>query len=220
MTPLKNLKLGLAGIALTGGMYGIYNLNNSPKENKEDQDNKKIIVPITSPDWTTKGKFERTYRYDKILDEREEKYKIEKGLLKALAMREGNGDPLRLNEAGDGGAGLYQFQPGTAKYCGLNVCGDSNRMGVARSHGKELRKLIKKHKNNYGELAKIDERFDVYKSSDAAGKFLKKLYNSYGSWDRALSAYNRGTPARNCSSTNHVKFVRAYQRYYNNRDKD
>lgn len=213
---LKNLKLGLAGLVLAGGMYGIYKLNNSSKEN---QKNKKII-PITSPDWTTKGKFERTYRWDKILDEREEKYKIEKGLLKALAMREGNGDPLRLNSCGDGGAGLYQFQPGTAKAYGLDIYGNSDRMGRDRNHGKELKEIVKEYKNDYGKLAKIDERFDVYKSSDAAGKFLEKLYNSYGSWDKALSAYNRGQPARNPNLTAHVKFIRDYQDYYNSRDKN
>ena len=219
MKYLNKLKLGLTGLVLAGGIYGIYKLNNSPKEDKENQENKKII-PITSPDWTTKGKFERTYRWDKILDEREEKYKIEKGLLKALAMREGNGDPLRLNKSGDGGAGMYQFQPGTAKYCGLKVCGDSEIMSIDMEHGRELRKLTHKYKNNYSKLAKIDERFDVYKSSEAAGKFLKKLYNKYGSWDRALSAYNRGQPARNPSSTAHVKFIREYQKYYNGRDRN
>ena len=131
-------------------------------------------------------------------------------------MREGNGDPLRLNSSGDGGAGLYQFQPGTAKYCGLDIYGNSNRMGVARSHGKELKKLVKKYKNDYGKLAKIDERFDVYKSSESAAKFLKQLYNKNDySWDKALSAYNRGTPAKNSSSTVHVKSIREYQKYYN-----
>ncbi len=218
MTTINKLKLGLAGIVLAGGIYGLYKLNNSPKENKE---NKKNIIPITSKSWTTQGKFERTYRYDDILDKVEEKRGIEKGLLKALAMIEGCGDPLRLNESGDGGAGLFMFQPGTAKYCGLNIYGNSNRMGIARSHGRELKKLTHKHKNNYSELAKIDERFDVYKSSDATGKFLKQLYNKNDySWDKALSAYNRGTPARNCSSTNHVKVTRKYQNYYNKRDKD
>ncbi len=218
MTLINKFKLGLAGIILAGGIYGIYKLNNSQKE---EQENKKNIIPITSPDWTTQGKFERTYRWDKILDEIEKKHGIEKGLIKALAMREGCGDPLRLNSNGDGGAGMYQFQPGTAKYCGLNIYGNSNRMGVARSHGKKLKELIRKHKNNYGELAKIDERFDVYKSSDAAGKFLQQLYtkNDY-SWDKALSAYNRGTPARNPRTTAHVKVTRNYQEYYNKRDKD
>src|SRR3989338_5590536 len=215
MTLINKFKLGLAGLVLAGGMYGIYNLKNSSKEEQKD---KRIVVPITSSDWTTKGKFERTYRWDKILDEKEEKYKIEKGLLKALAMRESYGDPLRLNESGDGGAGLFMFQPGTAKYCGLDVYGNSDKMAVDKSHGKELRKLIKENKNNYGKMAKIDERFDVYKSSDAAAKFLKRLYNKHNSWDKALSAYNRGQPARNSSQTSHVKFIRQYQDYYNHRD--
>ena len=217
MILINKLKLGLAGIVLAGGIYGIYNLNNN---SKEEQENKKII-PITSPDWTTKGKYERTYRWDKILDEKEEKYKIEKGLLKALAMRESYGDPLRLNETGDGGAGLFMFQPGTAKAYGLNIYGNSNIMSIDRKHGKKLKKLVNENNYNYGKLAKIDERFDVNKSSDAAAKFLKQLYkkNDY-SWEKALSAYNRGTPARNPSLTAHVKFIRNYQDYYNSKDKN
>lgn len=216
MTLINKLKLGLTGIILAGGIYGIYNLKNS---SKEEQKNKKII-PITSPDWTIKGAFQRTYRWDDILDKIEKEHGIERGLIKALAMQEGRGDPLRLNSSGDGGAGMYQFQPGTAKYCGLNIYGNSDVMSIDRNHGKKLKELIKKHKNNYSELAKIDERFDVYKSSDAAGKFLSKLFNKHKSWDKALSAYNRGQPARNCSSTAHVKNIRSYQEYYNKRDKD
>src|SRR3989344_4069961 len=209
-------KILISGVILAG-TYGIYNLKNS---SNEEQENKKNIISITSSDKTIEGKFRRTYRWDKILDEREEKYKIEKGLLKALAMRESYGDPLRLNESGDGGAGLFMFQPGTAEYCGLDVYGNSDKMGVDKYHGKELKKLIKENKNNYEKMAKIDERFDVYKSSDAAAKFLKQLYKKHNSWDKALSAYNRGQPARNPDKTSHVKFVREYQKYYNNRDKN
>jgi len=133
-------------------------------------------------------------------------------------MREGCGDPLKLNESGDGGAGLYMFQPGTAKAYGLNIYGNSNKTGVDKYHGRELKKLIKENKNNYEKMAKIDERFDVYKSSEAAAKFLKELYNKHGSWDKALSAYNKGKPAKNPEATNHVKFIRQYQDYYNKRD--
>src|SRR3989338_6729370 len=183
MTLINKFKLGLAGLVLAGGIYGIYNLKNS---SNEEQENKKNIISITSSDKTTQGKFKRTYRWDKILDEREEKYKIEKGLLKALAMRESLGDPLRLNESGDGGAGLYMFQPGTAIYCGLEVYGNSNKMGVDKFHGRELKKLYKRH----------------------------------NSWNKALSAYNRGQPAKNPDKTDHVKFIRQYQNYYNKRDKN
>ena len=170
---MKTINKILISGAILAGIYGIYNLKNS---SIEEQENKKNIISITSSDKTIEGKFKRTYRWDKILDEREEKYKIEKGLLKALAMRESLGDPLRLNESGDGGAGLYMFQPGTAIYCGLEVYGNSNKMGVDKFHGRELKKLIKENKNDYEKLAKIDERFDVYKSSEAAAKFLKQLY--------------------------------------------
>lgn len=218
MKTINKLKLGLAGIVLAGGIYSIYNLKNHNEENNKN--NEKIPKSITESDKTIQGKFERTYRWDKILDKAEEKYRIEKGLLKALVMRESYGDPLRLNESGDGGAGLCMFQPGTAEYCGLKIYGNSDNLAVDKEHGKELKKLTKKHKNNYSELAKLDERFDVYKSSDAAGKFLGKLYKSYGSWDRALSAYNRGQPAKNSSSTAHVKSIREYQIYYNQRDKN
>src|SRR3989344_4726976 len=122
-------------------VIGFSNCNNEKQEKEE-----KTPFP---KEFTTEGKFERTYRWDKILDEIEEKHQIEKGLLKALGMRESYGDPLRLNESGDGGAGLFMFQPGTAEYCGLQVYGNSNKMGVDKSHGKELKKLIKENKNNF-----------------------------------------------------------------------
>ena len=37
-----------------------------------------------------------------------------------------------------------------------------------------------------------DQRYDFNKSTVAAGKYLKKLYNRFGNWDLALSAYNCG----------------------------
>lgn len=38
----------------------------------------------------------------------------------------------------------------------------------------------------------VDERHDVYKSTEAACKYLKYLYGLYGNWELALAAYNCG----------------------------
>lgn len=59
-------------------------------------------------------------------------------------------------------AGLWQFIPATGIMQGLEV-------------------------NSY-----IDERYDLYKSTDAACKFLKKLYNKFDDWHLAIAAYNCG----------------------------
>ena len=59
-------------------------------------------------------------------------------------------------------AGLWQFIPATGIIQGLEV-------------------------NSY-----IDERYDLYKSTEAACRFLKKLYNKFGDWHLAIAAYNCG----------------------------
>lgn len=197
------------------GLKGTYT-DFSKKYIKDIKEKKEITSSIKTP----QGKFERTYRWDRALDNAEEKYDIPKGLLKGLAMRESYGDPLKLNESGDGGAGLFQFQPGTAKEYGLKIYGNSNNTGKDKKNGNKLKRIVKEDKYNYKKLAKIDDRFNVNKSSNAAAKFLKNLYRRFGTWDRALSAYNRGTPARNPKATNHVRFIREYQNYYNKRDKN
>lgn len=61
-----------------------------------------------------------------------------------------------------GAAGLWQFIPSTARRYGLRV----------------------------DEV--VDERFDVVKATDAAMRYLKDLYNMFGSWELALAAYNCG----------------------------
>jgi len=59
-------------------------------------------------------------------------------------------------------AGLWQFVPSTGIMQGLEV-------------------------NSY-----IDERYDLYKSTEAACRFLKKLYNKFDDWHLAIAAYNCG----------------------------
>jgi len=59
-------------------------------------------------------------------------------------------------------AGLWQFMPATGMICGLEI-------------------------NSF-----IDERYDLYKSTDAACKYLLQLYNTFKDWPLAIAAYNCG----------------------------
>lgn len=61
-----------------------------------------------------------------------------------------------------GAGGLWQFMPGTAKLYGLEI------------------------------TSYQDERFDPYKSTEAACKYLKFLYDTFDDWQLALAAYNSG----------------------------
>jgi len=61
-----------------------------------------------------------------------------------------------------GATGLWQFMLPTAKGLGLEI----NTL--------------------------VDERRDPYRSSDAAAKYLKQLYEIYGDWSLAIAAYNCG----------------------------
>jgi membrane-bound lytic murein transglycosylase D len=61
-----------------------------------------------------------------------------------------------------GAVGLWQFMLPTGKMFGL-------------------------HADSY-----VDERHDLYKSTEAACQYLKYLYKMYGNWEMALAAYNCG----------------------------
>lgn len=61
-----------------------------------------------------------------------------------------------------GAAGYWQLMPGTARELGLKVGG------------------------------RIDERFNVQKSTEAACRYIRRLYDQLGSWSLVAAAYNAG----------------------------
>lgn len=80
-----------------------------------------------------------------------------------------------------GATGLWQFMFQTGKMYGLNV-------------------------NSY-----VDERSDPIASTDAAARYLAKLYKIFGDWDLALAAYNSGPG----NVTKAIRRSGGYQNYWN-----
>ncbi|MFD0990537.1 LysM peptidoglycan-binding domain-containing protein [Mariniflexile jejuense] len=80
-----------------------------------------------------------------------------------------------------GAAGLWQFMYTTGKMYGLDV-------------------------SSY-----VDERSDPIKSTEAAAKYLSKLYEIFGDWDLALAAYNSGPG----NVTKAIRRSGGYQNYWN-----
>ncbi|MBK0377818.1 lytic transglycosylase domain-containing protein [Mucilaginibacter sp. SD-g] len=70
---------------------------------------------------------------------------------------------LREGTSPKGARGAWQFMPGTARSYGLKV-----------GHG-------------------VDERLNLRKSTIAACKYIKDLYNEFNSWTLAAAAYNNGS---------------------------
>jgi len=79
-----------------------------------------------------------------------------------------------------GARGIWQFMPDTARRYGLTV------------------------------TANLDERIEVVKSTGAAARYLHDLYQRFGDWRLAFSAYNAGEQAveRAMSRTGHTNFLR------------
>jgi hypothetical protein len=72
-----------------------------------------------------------------------------------------------------GAAGLWQLMPGTARQFGLIV------------------------------NASRDDRFDVFKSTVAAGTYIRQLYHQFGDWSLAFAAYDAG-PSRVWQEIHHL----------------
>ncbi|WP_343531279.1 lytic transglycosylase domain-containing protein [Pedobacter sp.] len=69
---------------------------------------------------------------------------------------------LRAGVSPKGAAGFWQFMPGTARMYGLKV------------------------------NSKVDERYNLKKSTIAAAKYIKELYDVFDSWTLVAAAYNVG----------------------------
>ncbi|WP_406685672.1 LysM peptidoglycan-binding domain-containing protein [Seonamhaeicola sp. MEBiC1930] len=80
-----------------------------------------------------------------------------------------------------GATGLWQFMFGTGKEYGLDV-------------------------SSY-----VDERSDPIKSTEAASKYLARLYKIFGDWDLALAAYNSGPG----NVTKAIRRSGGYKNYWN-----
>ena len=69
-----------------------------------------------------------------------------------------------------------------------------NPIAVSRAGAKGMWQFMTKTAKSYGlEInSYVDERFDPFKSSDAAARYLKDSYKLFGDWNLAISSYNCG----------------------------
>ena len=73
---------------------------------------------------------------------------------------------------------------------------ESGYVSHAKSHASAVGpwQFIKGTATRYGMKVtpQFDERINIHKSTEAAAKYFRDLYNIFGSWELALSAYNAG----------------------------
>lgn len=182
------------------------------------------------------GRFLRTYRWDNTIRREERRHGIPEGLLAGLAMQESRGDPLAINDLGngrsDGGAGLFQIQPGNAQHAGLNIYGTSRATGRDLNHGNDLLALRREKNRDYKALSQMDDRFNIDYATEAAANILTEKHRRAirdghrgdDAWRTAVTSYNRGTrrSVRQGLKNNitHTRNVYRFQEHYNRRSRE
>jgi hypothetical protein len=99
------------------------------------------------------------------------------------------------------------LQPGNAHTLGLHVYKGAESSGADCKHGVQLKKLLREADGDLDFLARKDGRFDPELVIEAGAKYLTSRHSQHKTWERALSAYNQGTPAPNASQTNYVRDI-------------
>jgi len=112
------------------------------------------------------------------------KYAVPRRILEGVIYVESGGKSQIVSSAQ--AVGVVQMMPGTARQYGLRVDGGKS--------WRLRRKIASKGENPQllAELMRVDERFDPYKCIRGGARYLRALYERYGSWDFAVSAYFTG----------------------------
>lgn len=170
---------------------------------------------------TFSNMYDRIEIYTDLFNELEEKYELPKGILAGLALQESQGYPDKLAYNADGGVGLFQLQPGVGASYGMNIYGDSRRVGVDKKNGNDVKRLVDRFNNNLISLSEFDDRFNPYLSSIAAARHLhkyKKVLEQRGTYTSKLliDSYNKGVYSKHLNEESlHVIRVENFRDQYN-----
>lgn len=146
----------------------------------------------------------RSLRFKNITNKVEKKYNLPDNLLLAMIIHESGGVDLLPNSSDDGGIGLIHMQASLAKKFGLTTFKNCDKL-VCKSHGTELRQIIKDSGSDRKKLISIDDRFHPILNIDAAARML--VY--YRSGEQL-----KETPLKTAIFGYAGKYN--YQKYYNN----
>lgn len=152
------------------------------------------------------GKYMRALRFQNITEAVEKRYGIPDGILLAMMVQETHGVQLLPNGANDGGFGLIHMQPLLARKYNLKTYKNSSKK-IDHEQGRELRSRLVQNKFQLEKVYHLDERLDMLKNIDAAGRMIATYYFA-GTIDSKNRKFNRFDSAiwRYAGSTNGAKY--------------